>query len=185
MVNRSPFNGRPSLGWTLAKNLDAGRPPSLCLSAWFQRRVIKSKETNLENAKIIRLLVVMTLTVANTRHTRGSLNSISTDFPLAHTWVWIDIHKQTNSPSTVLSWVNENLQERPGRGVDHRIDIPSHEQEHNEEDGTGESANPDTRYHDLRAFAARIGNFYFVSQLEIELDFVRYLRSYGPLRQMQ
>lgn len=54
-VSMSAFRGRPRRGCTLAKNFEAGRPPSRA------------------NAKIIRLLVVMTEIVAKARHTSGNM----------------------------------------------------------------------------------------------------------------
>lgn len=65
--------------------------------------------------------------------------------------------------------MDENLQER-GRGVDHRVDIPSHEQQDYKEDGPGDHAYTNTRHHDLGSFATRIGNFYLVSGLTVGLN---------------
>lgn len=54
-VKIKAFRGSPNLGWTLAKKREAGKPPSRA------------------NAKIIRLPVVITLRVANTRHSKGNI----------------------------------------------------------------------------------------------------------------
>lgn len=71
-VRMRAFSGSPSLGCTRAKNLEAGRPPSLEKLAVFLFRRSR-REAYRANAKIMRLLVVMTLNVAKIRHTNGSL----------------------------------------------------------------------------------------------------------------
>ena len=74
-VNIRALSGSPSLGCTRAKNLDAGRPPSLYNISLVYRGEGEGRAAYRANAKIIRLLVVMTLSVANNKHTSGSLYS--------------------------------------------------------------------------------------------------------------
>jgi hypothetical protein len=55
VVRYKALRGRSSVGWTFAKNFDAGRPPSRA------------------KAYVIRLEVVMMLVVANKRQTSGKI----------------------------------------------------------------------------------------------------------------
>lgn len=59
VVRQSELRGKPKVGWTLAKTLDIGSPPSRA------------------KAQVMRLLVVMILIVAKRRHTRGNLEGMS------------------------------------------------------------------------------------------------------------
>lgn len=56
VVKIREFKGSPNEGWTLAKNLEAGRPPSLA------------------KAHVIRLEVVMMDVVAKSRQTSGNMS---------------------------------------------------------------------------------------------------------------
>lgn len=71
----SALSGIFKVGWTVAKKREAGRPPSLWMIC--ERTTLSifliAWTTYLAKAKIIRLLVVITLMMANTKHTKGNL----------------------------------------------------------------------------------------------------------------
>lgn len=62
-----------------------------------------------------------------------------------------------------LGRMDENLQKRPGRGIDDIVDIPGHKQQDHEENRSGHCANANTGNHNFGPFTTRIGNFYSVS----------------------
>jgi hypothetical protein len=70
------FKGTFSLGCTLLKKREAGRPPSLPGLSAQKLQSLKMVDNHLAKAKIIRLLVVMMVMVAKSMQTRGNLESI-------------------------------------------------------------------------------------------------------------
>lgn len=112
----------------------------------------------LAKAKIMRLLVVMTLIVAKTRQTRGILDIISMSMHQTMAQVRI-LHEKTCSSDIALGGVDENLKQRPGSRADDLVYVASNEEQNNEEDGAGEGTDGDADDHDLGTFDGRTGNF--------------------------
>lgn len=106
----------------------------------------------------MRLLVVMMAVVANSMQTRGKLvkrsaSSIRDDILSSF------LHEQADSTSVVLGGVLQNGQERTRRGRDDGVDVASHEQQNDKEDGSSDGTNADAGNHDLGSFHRRVGNF--------------------------
>lgn len=116
------FNGRPWREWTLAKKREAGRPPSRA------------------KAKIMRLLVVMTLSVANTRQERR--------------------HEQTDCSDGVLGGMDQYLQQGTGARFDDLVNAASDKQQHNQEDGSRKDPYADADNHNLGFLQRRVWNFF-------------------------
>lgn len=70
-----------------------------------------------------------------------------------------DEHEQANSSRSVARGVNQNLQQRACCRADDIVNIAGHEEQDDEEDGAGESADAYADDHDLRAFQGGVGDF--------------------------
>lgn len=70
------------------------------------------------------------------------------------------LHQQADSSSVAICRVLQDLKQRSSRGVNDAVDVAGHEEQHNQENGTGEGTDSDTSHHNLWSFGGSIGDFY-------------------------